>query len=90
MLSWPKTIGGAGMRRRTFFDESIFLVSFSVALGVLSLIIPAQGASVIDPDAAQMPEYIDLCDTGSDAPDCVAAVGFGDADEKSVDAPAVD
>lgn len=66
------------MRQRTFFDEGLFLVSFSVALGVLALIIPAHGATTRDVRAGPNGEYIDLCDSGTDQPDCVAAVGFTD------------
>jgi hypothetical protein len=67
------------MRHRSVFDEGLFLVSFSVALGVLAFIIPAHGApargvQVTGPNN----EYVDLCDTGKDQPDCVAAVRFSD------------
>ena len=66
------------MRHRTFFDEGLFLVSFSVALGVLALIIPAQSATTRTIEAGAAGEYVDLCDTGGDQPDCVAAVRFTD------------
>jgi hypothetical protein len=72
------------MRHRTFFDESIFLVSFSVALGVLALIIPAHSTPTTEIDANQAREYIDLCDSGADQPDCVAAVRFGDTGDRAV------
>ena len=70
------------MRHRTLFDEGLFLVSFSVAIGVLALIIPAHGASTRAVEAGPSGEYVDLCDTGSDQPDCVAAVRFTDEDDK--------
>jgi hypothetical protein len=67
------------MRHRTIFDEGLFLVSFSVALGVLAFIIPAHGASTTDVQTAgPSGEYVDLCDTGSSQSDCVAAVHFTD------------
>jgi len=66
------------MRHRTFFDEGLFLVSFSVALGVLALIIPAHGAPTREVQAGPGGEYVDLCDTGGEQPDCVAAVRFTD------------
>ncbi|HTW34435.1 MAG TPA: hypothetical protein VMD53_07450 [Rhizomicrobium sp.] len=71
------------MRHRTVFDEGLFLVSFSVALGVLALIIPARGESSHEIQAGPGGEYIDLCDTGMDQPDCVAAVRFTDNDRKA-------
>jgi len=73
------------MRHRTFFDEGLFLVSFSVALGVLALIIPAHGAPANEVRAAgPSGEYVELCDTGTDQQDCVAAVQFiDDADTAS-------
>ena len=67
------------MRHRTFFDESVFLVSFSVALGFLALIIPAHSTPAAEIDANQAREYIDLCDTGSADPNCVEAVRLADA-----------
>jgi len=68
-----------GMRHRTIFDEGLFLVSFSVALGVLAFIIPAHGASTRDVQTAGPGnEYVDLCDTGSAPSDCVAAVRLTD------------
>jgi hypothetical protein len=67
------------MRHRTFFDEGLFLVSFSVALGVLALIIPAHGAPTNEVQVAgPSGEYVDLCDTGVNQSDCVAAVRFTD------------
>lgn len=73
------------MRHRTMFDEGLFLVSFSVALGVLAFIIPARGASTSEVQAAgPSHEYVDLCDTGSDQPDCVAAVRFSDESDSKV------
>jgi hypothetical protein len=70
------------MRHRTIFDEGLFLVSFSVALGILAFIIPARGASTNDVHATgPSREYVDLCDTGGDQPDCVAAVRFSDQDD---------
>lgn len=67
------------MRHRTFFDEGLFLVSFSVALGVLALIIPAHGAPATDVQVTgPSGEYVNLCDSGKDQPDCVAAVQFTD------------
>lgn len=67
------------MRHRTIFDEGLFLVSFSVALGVLAFIIPAHGAATREVHAtAPSNEYVDLCDTGSDRSDCVAAVRLSD------------
>ena len=70
------------MRHRTVFDEGLFLVSFSVALGVLVFIIPAHGASTNGVQATgPSNEYVDLCDTGKDQPDCVAAVRFSDRDD---------
>jgi hypothetical protein len=67
------------MRHRTIFDEGLFLVSFSVALGVLAFIIPAHGASTRDVQTAGPGnEYVGLCDTGSDPSGCVAAVRFTD------------
>jgi len=64
------------MRHRTVFDEGVFLASFSVALGVLALIIPAHGSPSSDIEADQAPEYIDLCDTGSARPDCAPSPNF--------------
>jgi hypothetical protein len=67
------------MRHRSVFDEGLFLVSFSVALGVLAFIIPAHGASTSEVQATGPgSEYVDLCDTGSDQSDCVAAVRLSD------------
>jgi hypothetical protein len=67
------------MRHRTIFDEGLFLVSFSVALGVLAFIIPAHGAATRDVQVTgPSNEYVDLCDTGSDPSNCVAAVRFTD------------
>jgi len=68
------------MRHRTFFDESIFLVSFSVALGFLALIIPAHSTPTAEMDANQTREYIDLCDTASADPNCAWAVRLADAE----------
>ena len=69
------------MRHRSVFDEGLFLVSFSVALGILAFIIPAHGASTSNVQATgPSNEYVDLCDTGSNQPDCVAAVRFSDQD----------
>ena len=69
------------MRHRSVFDEGLFLVSFSVALGILAFIIPAHGASTSNVQATgPSNEYVDLCDTGNDQPDCVAAVRFSDED----------
>ncbi|HKD23400.1 MAG TPA: hypothetical protein VKB71_15395 [Rhizomicrobium sp.] len=33
------------MRPKAFFDEGLFFMSFSIALGVIALIIPARGAA---------------------------------------------
>ncbi len=67
------------MRHRTVFDEGLFLVSFSVALGVLVLIIPAHGASTRDVQTTgPSNEYVELFDTGSDSSNCVPAVRFTD------------
>jgi len=67
------------MRHRSVFDEGLFLVSFSVALGILTFIIPAHSAPTSDVQiTGPSNEYVDLCDTGKDQPDCVAAVRFGD------------
>ena len=72
------------MRHRTIFDEGLFLVSFSVALGVLAFIIPARGAPTSDVQAmGPSGEYVDLCDTGSSQPDCVAAVRFSDENDSN-------
>jgi hypothetical protein len=74
-----------GMRHRTIFDEGLFLVSFSVALGILAFVIPAHGASTSDVQVTgPSGEYVDLCDTGSDQPNCVAAVRFSDQDNTKV------
>jgi hypothetical protein len=64
------------MRHRTLFDEGLFLVSFSVALGVLALIIPARGATLDDFQARTTSQYVDLCEAGSDQPNYIAAVQF--------------
>ena len=34
------------MRPRAFFDDGLFFMSFSIALGVIALIIPARGAAL--------------------------------------------
>jgi hypothetical protein len=68
-----------GMRHRSVFDEGLFLVSFSVALGVLAFIIPAHGASTREVHGTgPSSQYVDLCDTGSDPSNCVAAARFSD------------
>lgn len=64
------------MRHRTFFDESLFIVSFSVALGIASLIIPARGAVLDDFQARTTSQYVDLCQTRADRPDYIAAAQF--------------
>ena len=64
------------MRHRTFFDDSLFMISFSVALGVLSLIIPARGATIEDFQARTTSQYIDLCQARADQENYVAAIQF--------------
>jgi Rap1a immunity proteins len=64
------------MRQSVFFDYSLFLVSFSVALGALSLIIPARGATLDDFQARTTSQYVDLCQARASDENYVAAIQF--------------
>jgi hypothetical protein len=64
------------MQQRAFFYDSLFMLSFSVALGVLSLIIPARGATPDDFQAQTTSQYVDLCQARADEADYVAAIRF--------------
>jgi len=64
------------MQQRAYFYDSLFMVSFSVALGVLVLIIPARGATTDDFQARTTSQYVDLCQARVGEENYVAATQF--------------
>jgi hypothetical protein len=66
------------MRPRAFFDDGLFFMSFSIALGVIALIIPARGATA---DAAHRQQDTEMNAAGTPRalPDLPAGLGAAPA-----------
>jgi hypothetical protein len=65
------------MRPRAFFDDGLFFMSFSVALGIIAFIIPARGCTRDGFQIQTISRSVDRCHTGSISPDHVAGFHRG-------------
>jgi hypothetical protein len=78
------------MRPRAFFDDGLFFMSFSLALGVIALIIPAKGATPDPAGLAQMNESgagraeRDLPAALAAAPAASASTGMSDMERRTL------
>lgn len=70
------------MRPKAFFEDGLFFMSFSIALGVIALIIPARGAT---PGTActQLRAIPDLPAAPVAAPAASACTGMSDTEQRT-------